>query len=63
VGEGRIFHQMEALSGAKPLETLALHRLDLWRNRGIRGKAKIDAFAEKLLKRMTPIKPVIKTAA
>lgn len=63
IGEGRVFHQMEAMSGAKPLETMALHRLDLWRNRGKRGKAKIDAFAEKLLKRMTPVKPAIQTAA
>lgn len=61
VGEDRVFHQMEVLSGAKPVEVLALHRLDLWRNR---GQAKIDAFAERLLKRMTvPVRPSIKTAA
>jgi flavodoxin len=63
IGEERVFHQMEALSGAKPLEVLALHRLDLWRNHGKRGRAKIDAFADKLLKRMTPVKPVMQTAA
>jgi flavodoxin len=62
IGEGRVFHQMEALS-AKPLKVMALHRLDLWRNRGSRGKAKIDAFADKLLKRMAPAKPAMQTAA
>lgn len=51
LGEGRVFHQMEALSGAKPVEVLALHRFDM---RSKRGPAKIAAFTEKLLKRMTP---------
>lgn len=59
-GEGRVFHQMEALSGAKPVEVLALHRFDMM---GKRGPAKIAAFTQKLLARAGQERPPIRAVA